>query len=104
MKKIKGIPFETILEKQLKDEEIRIAYDQRRFYLQVARLVSELREKKEWSQIQLAKAAKVSQPLIARLECGDQRRTPTFETISKILSALGYRMEITVQPEQEDAA
>lgn len=104
MKKTRGVSFEKILERQLKNDEIRMAFDERRFYLHVARLIADLREKAGISQAQLAKAAKVSQPLIARLESGDQRRTPTFETIFKVLKALGYRMEITVQPERKGAA
>jgi len=104
MKKTTGVPFETILNRQLKDDEIRIGYEERRFYLQVARLIADLRAKKGLSQAQLAKAAHVTQPLIARLENGDQKRTPTFEMIFKVLKALGYRMEISVYPKRKGAA
>ncbi len=104
MKKAKGVSFDDILDQQLQDDEIRMHYEERKFYLQVARLVADLRAKKGFSQAQLAKAAGVTQPLIARLESGDQRRTPTFETIFKVLKALGYRMEINIQPERKGAA
>jgi ribosome-binding protein aMBF1 (putative translation factor) len=104
MKKAKGVSLETILERQLKDDEVRIGFEERRFYLQVARIVADLRAKAGLSQTELAKAAKVSQPLIARLEKGDQRRTPTFDMVSKILKALGYRLEIRIQPEKSRRA
>jgi transcriptional regulator with XRE-family HTH domain len=56
------------------------------------------------SQAQLAKAARVTQPLIARLEKGDQRRTPTFETLFKILKALGHRLQISIHPDRHARA
>ena len=104
MKKSKSISFDSILDKELKNDDFKIAYEERRFYLQVARLISKLREKSGISQAKLAKLAKVSQPLIARLESGDQRRVPTFETLFKVLKALGYRMDIRVQAEEKIAA
>jgi ribosome-binding protein aMBF1 (putative translation factor) len=104
MRKSKGVTLEAILERQLKDDDVRIGFEERRFYLQVARLVAELRSKAGLSQAELARAAKVSQPLIARLEKGDQRRTPTFDMVSKILKALGYRLEIRIHPEKGKTA
>ncbi len=103
-KKTNGVALETILERRLQDQEIRFGFDQRRFYLQIARLVADLRAKAGLSQAELAKAASVSQPLIARLEKGDQRRTPTFDMVFKVLKALGYRMEILALPEKRRRA
>ena len=47
--------------------------------------------------MQLAKKANVSQPMIARLERGDQDRVPTLSTINKVLSALGYEADLTIK-------
>lgn len=102
-KKSKGLPLEDLLIKEMKSEGFRIHFEERRFYLQVAHLVTDLRARAGFSQAELARAAKVSQPLIARLEKGDQRRTPTFEMISKILGALGYRLDLRVVPERKIA-
>lgn len=99
-----SVSLEKILAKELKTEELRIAFDEHRFYLQIAHLISELRTKCEISQVALAKRAKVSQPLVARLEMGDCKRTPTFDTIYKILKALGYEMSIQIQPQRKRAA
>lgn len=104
MKKNSGVSLDAILERKLKDDEIRLGFEKRRFYLQIARLVADLRAKAGLSQAELAKAASVSQPLIARLEKSDQRRTPTFDLIFKVLKALGYRLEIMVQPEKKKRA
>lgn len=97
MKKAKAVTMDEVLSRELKDQEIRLGFEERKFYLQVARLVSDLRAKAGLSQAELAKAAHVTQPFIARLEKGDQRKTPTFDFVFKVLKALGYRMEIRVQ-------
>lgn len=105
MKKKKGVSLDTVLERQLrKDQGLRVFFEERRFYLQVAHMVTNLRGKSGLSQSELAKAAGVSQPMIARLEKGDQRRTPTFDTIFKILKALGYRLEVNITRERKAAA
>ena len=98
--KNKGLAFEDLLKKELKKKEVKLLFDQMQFYLQVARLITELRAKAGLSQVDLAKRAGVSQPLIARLEKGDHRRIPTFDTIYKIMKALGYTMTISVKPER----
>ncbi|MEN9723006.1 MAG: hypothetical protein RJB38_992 [Pseudomonadota bacterium] len=97
-KRMKGVSLESIIEKQRKDSAFSILFDERRFYLQIAHMITDLRAKAGLSQAELAKAARVSQPLIARLEKGDQRRTPTFDTIYKLLKVLGYRLELMVKP------
>lgn len=101
MKKYKSISLDEILKKELKDKEFKIQFEQSRFYLQVARLVADLRAKSGLSQADVATRAGVSQPLIARLEKGDQRRAPTFDTIYKILSVLGYNLELRAVPNKK---
>ena len=96
MKK-KGAELTEILLKELKNDEFRLAFEEQRFYLQIARLLSNLRRTRGLSQAELARRTSVSQPMIARLEKGDHRRTPTFETIFRLLKVLGYNMSIHVQ-------
>jgi DNA-binding XRE family transcriptional regulator len=104
VKKWQGQPFEEVLSKQLKNKEFKMLFEKKRFYLQIAHLVSELRAKGGYSQIELAKRAGVSQPQVARLERGDNRRIPTFETINKLLKALGYSMELNIKADSMMAA
>ena len=104
MKRVKGISLDEVLGRELKNNEIRLGFEERKFYLEVARLISDLRSKAGISQAALAKLAGVTQPLVARLEKGDQRRTPTFDMIYKILKALGYQLEIRVKPELKKRA
>ena len=102
--KIRHVRLEEILAKELKNDEFRLAYDERRFYLQIARLVSDLRARAGLSQAALARKAGISQPMIARLEKGDIRRTPTFDTIFRLLKVLGYTLSIHVEKEKQKRA
>jgi len=102
--KTKSIGLNEILTKELKNNDLKLLFDENKFYLQIAHLISDLREKTGISQAELAKKAKISQPMVARLEKGDHQRTPTFDTIYKILKALGYVMSINVQKEKKKRA
>ncbi len=97
-KKIPSKSLNQLVSKYEKNAEFKIAYEERRFYLQIAHMIRDLREKVGLSQAQVAKKAKVSQPMIARLESGDHRRTPTIETIHRILNILGYQLILEVKP------
>ena len=102
--KNKRVTLDEILAQELKNDEFRLAFEEHRFYLQIARLVSDLRARTGLSQVELAQKAGVSQPMIARLEKGDSRRTPTFDTIFRLLKVLGYTMSIHVQKERRKQA
>jgi DNA-binding phage protein len=102
--KTKSVNLDEILAQELKDNEFRVAFDEHRFYLQIAHLITDLRSRTGFSQVELAKRAGVSQPMVARLEKGDSSRTPTFDTIFKVLKALGYTMSINVQKEKKRKA
>lgn len=102
--KNKSIRLETILARERKNGAFQLAFDERRFYLQIAHLVSDLRTRTGLSQIELAEKAGVSQPMIARLERGDSSRTPTFDTIFRLLKVLGYTLSLHVQKEKRRRA
>lgn len=95
--KNKNVGLDKILAKELKSGDFKIAYDEYHFYLQVAHLISNLRQVSGITQKDLAKKAGVSQPMIGRLEKGDPSRQPTFETISKLLKILGYKIVFNIQ-------
>ena len=96
--------LKQVLARELKNEEFRLAYEQRRFHLQIAHLITDLRTGRKFTQAELALRAGVSQPMIARLEKGDSGRTPTFDTISRLLKALGYTFSLHLQKQKRLAA
>ncbi len=55
-------------------------------------MLRSLRKRKRWSQVDLAKKAKVSQAYIAKLETG-VKKNPSLATLKRIVKALGVPVE-----------
>ena len=53
--------------------------------------IKRLREEKGWTQVALAKRAKVPQSYISELEAGD-KRNPGIETLRKLAKVLGVKV------------
>jgi len=96
MKK-KGLKLKNYTKIKLKDDEFKVAFEEVKMHLKIAKLLEELRHKAGLTQAELAKATGVSQPMIARLERGDQDRVPTVHTINKIFRALGYEVDLVIK-------
>ena len=97
MKTPKGIKFKDYLKKKLSDKELKLSFEEASMHLKVARLLEKLRQESGLTQKELAQKTGVSQPMVARLERGDQDRIPTLNTINKIFHALGYEVELVVK-------
>lgn len=90
----------TTLNDYLKDETKvdKAQLAQIEFEVQLIGKLIEAREKKGLSQRELSKLSGVKQPAIARLE--SLKSTPQIDTLFKILSPLGYKLDIV--PISED--
>ena len=97
MKKNNRYTLKKYLRKKSKDEEFCFHFRSAGMHLKLARMVEKLRLKSKLTQAELARRAKVSQPMIARLERGDQSRIPTLATITKILRALNYKLDLVIK-------
>lgn len=60
----------------------------------LAKMLKEIREKEHLSQLELAKKAHVTQSVIARIETNNSRTLPRLDLFKKILSSIGYEMQI----------
>lgn len=58
----------------------------------LALLLAEAREKRGWTQGELARKVGMKQPEIARIESGEHN--PTIETYTKVATALGKRVAL----------
>ncbi len=57
----------------------------------LGKMLRSLRKQEGWSQVDLAKKAKVSQAYIAKLETG-VKKNPSLATLKRIAKALGVKM------------
>ncbi len=58
----------------------------------LGKMLRSLRKREGWSQVDLAKKAKVSQAYIAKLETG-VKKNPSLATLKRIAKALGVPVE-----------
>lgn len=69
------------------------AYEAARLAYELGEQVRKQREKRGWSQQDLATAAGMRQPQVARFEAGGT--VPKVDTLQRLLTALGGRISIT---------
>jgi DNA-binding XRE family transcriptional regulator len=93
-KRFGWITLDEVLREQLKDPEFRYHFEQRALVHEVALAVRQMREAAGLTQAQLAALIGVSQPMIARVERGSDRRTPSWDTLRRIAIALGRQLRV----------
>ncbi len=94
-----GVSADAFLASQLQDPEFRHHFFQRRLAHEVAIAVRSMRASAGLTRAELAKRIGSSQPAIARLEKGLDRRTPQFDTLQRIAASLGRQLKLVFQPE-----
>jgi transcriptional regulator with XRE-family HTH domain len=76
------------------EKSIRLLVDEEKTKTQLARLVRTAREKAGLSQRDLAKSARTTQAVVARLELGTDERFPSLMLICRLLKAAGAHLEL----------
>src|SRR6266851_1803419 len=82
------------VDRKLKNQIIKVLVDEERTKTEIARLIRAAREKAGLSQRSLAKKARTTQAVIARLELGTDARMPSLMLISRLLKALHAHLEL----------
>ena len=90
------IPFEQILEEELRDPEFRAEWERLAPARAVANRLILYRADHGLTQTALARLLGMSQPAIARLEIGEH--IPTLPTLLKLSDVLGLEILVTMMP------
>src|SRR5215212_6402881 len=90
------IPFEQILEEELRDPEFRAEWERLAPARAVAISLVGYRADHGLTQTALGRLLGMSQPAIARLEAGDH--LPTLPTLLKLTEVLGLEILVTMTP------
>ncbi len=75
------------IEKQLKDPEIRVHFEEERAKTLIAEMVRSARIRVGLTQTELAKRADTTQTVISRIESGADSRTPSLALLARIAGA-----------------
>jgi transcriptional regulator with XRE-family HTH domain len=89
-----AIDGDRFLAGQLSNPRVRHHFEQRRLVHEVAIAVRSMRMGAGLTQAQLAKRIGTTQPAIARLEKGLDVRTPRWDTLQRIATALGRQLKL----------
>ncbi len=87
-------PARPYVKKKLKNKTVKVFFDEEKTKTQIARLVCMARERAGLSQRDLAKKAKTTQAVVARLELGTDTRMPSLMLICRLLKAANARIEL----------
>lgn len=98
--KAKRISLKKVLKKEFKDPEFRFYFERERAISQIARLVRNARLKAGLTQAELATKAKTSQTVIARLESGNDQRTPSLDLLERIACALKAKLMLSFESQR----
>jgi transcriptional regulator with XRE-family HTH domain len=88
-------------ERRLDEPGAAEAYDAARLAFELGRSVRELRERRAWSQTQLAKASGMTQSAVARFEAGGT--VPTLAVLERLAAALDVSLKVGFEPRGEAA-
>lgn len=91
----KRITLQEVLKEELKDSEFRFYFEHERAVRQIADLVRDARKRAKLTQAGLAKKAKTTQTVIARLESGTDKRIPSLDLLERIARAFKARLQVS---------
>ncbi len=92
--------LDRLTEKLLKkDPSLKKEFERADRAWDIAFQIRSLRKKRGYTQKQLAKLAKISQPNVARIESADYQ-SYTLRTLEKVTSALKAKVDVVIIPEE----
>ncbi len=91
----KGVPLDVVLKKKLKNPVFKFQFEVGTTILEFARVGRGLRQLAGLTQAELAKRAKTTQAVIARIESGKDHRIPSSDLLFRIAFAANSRMKIS---------
>jgi len=91
-----GGDWAAMRERRMAEPGAAEAYDAARLAFELGRSVRELRERRGWSQTQLAKASGMTQSAVARFEAGGT--VPTLPVLERLAAALDANLNVSFTP------
>jgi len=88
--------WKEIRERRMSEPGAQEAYHAAELAYELGRTVRELREQRGWSQTELAAAAAMTQPAVARFEAGGT--VPSLPVLDRLATALDANLIVRVTP------
>jgi DNA-binding XRE family transcriptional regulator len=91
---MKKITLDEVIQEKLQDEEFSVLFEREKIINAIAGFIVDMRQRQGLTQIELAQKAHTTQPVIARLERGQDSRIPSLELLSRIARAFDREIVI----------
>jgi DNA-binding XRE family transcriptional regulator len=91
-KQLKTKTLKQVLDKALKSQEFKNAYNEEIFRLKIATEIKSLRIQKRLTQETFAEKAKMPQSVVARIESG--KHSISLGTLNRVAHALGKQVQL----------
>ena len=95
---MKAFTLDNYIGKKLKSADFKLEYNRQLLINSIAKMVVDLRHAENLTQQQLAKKAKTTQSVIARLESGKDERIPSIDLLARIANASHTKLNISFIP------
>jgi len=92
---MKAFTLNDYIKKQQRNPKFKAEYDRELLINAIAKMTVELRYSAKLTQEELAKKAKTTQAVIARLESGKDERVPSITLLARIAEASHARLSIS---------
>jgi len=87
MKAITLVPLDDIIKEECKDKKFAALFQRELLINEISKIVVGLRKRSRMTQKELANKAGTTQPVIARLESGSDRRVPSLDLLTRLVIA-----------------
>lgn len=93
---MKPITLTDVINEEMRDPEFAKHFEREMLINQIAKMVMQFRRKAQLTQKQLAKKARTTQPVIARIESGVDHRIPSLSLLARLASAANVKLKLSV--------
>ncbi|MBS0352050.1 MAG: helix-turn-helix transcriptional regulator [Proteobacteria bacterium] len=95
---MKKYTLKNFIDDEIKrDSEFAKEYERQKIIHEIARMIIEIRKSCDLSQVELAKKAGTTQPVIARIESGKDSRIPSLDLLTRIAHAANSKLHISLE-------
>ena len=94
-KKTTRISLDNVITEARQNEEFEEYYQREQLINKIAKTVYQSRSKASLTQKELAELSGTTQPVIARLESGNDSRVPSLDLLNRIAFATGKKLNLS---------
>lgn len=93
---MKGMTLNDVIREESKDKEFAKHFQREMLINEIAKMILQLRQEAKLTQQELAERAGTTQPVIARLESGIDKRIPSLSLLARVAGAANAKLKITI--------